>query len=200
MGSLPQNATKHQAPHLNRRGACSSRMDDGILPAPCGPVGLPGQRCLPGAGSAHATGIRRPLQPPVVVCSNQDTTINQKPRTLSGAGLMLQGSFTGGLTGALTSFPAVYGSVRLTTQTNGILMLGSGCFVPNLFRILFRTGLTRSVSDYAGATLSTCHSSLRLLVAKLPFSLIQRCTSQSGGQIYHIALLIVWPKWKHLPA
>lgn len=44
-------------------------------------------------------------------------------------------------------FLAVYCSVRLTTQKNGILMLGSGCFIPNLFRILFRTELTRSVSD-----------------------------------------------------
>ena len=67
------------------------RVDDGILPAPCGPVGLPGQRCLPGAGSAHATGIRRPLQPPVVVASNPATLIKKTPRTLSGTGLFLQG-------------------------------------------------------------------------------------------------------------
>lgn len=80
-------------------------VDDGILPAPCGPVGLPGQRCLPGAGSAHATGIRRPLQPPVVVCSNPDTLITNKPRTLSGTGLVRQGSFEGvELTGTLPSF------------------------------------------------------------------------------------------------
>ena len=27
---------------------------EGDLPAPCGPVGLPGQRCLPGAGSGRS--------------------------------------------------------------------------------------------------------------------------------------------------
>ena len=36
-----------------------------------------------------ATGIRRPLHPPGVVCSNPATLIKQKPRTLSGTGLML---------------------------------------------------------------------------------------------------------------
>ncbi len=55
------------------------------------PFGLPGQRGLPSAGSAHATGIRRPLQPPVVVDSNPDTLMTNKPRTLSGAGLVHQG-------------------------------------------------------------------------------------------------------------
>ena len=72
---------------------------------PLRPFRLPGQRCLPGAGSAHATGIRRPLQPPVVVDSNPTTLIKKKPRTLTGAGLFLQGSFKGGeLTGNLPSF------------------------------------------------------------------------------------------------
>ena len=47
-----------------------SHRASGILPAPCGPGGLPAGRCPGGAGSAHATGIRRPL--PLccgVVCS-----------------------------------------------------------------------------------------------------------------------------------
>ena len=65
---------------------------DPILPAPCGPDGLPAERCLGGAGSAHATGIRRPLQPAVVVASNPATRMHKKPRTLSGTGLFVQGS------------------------------------------------------------------------------------------------------------
>ena len=36
-----------------------------------------------------ATGIRRPLHPAGVVCSNPATLIKQKPRTLSGTGLLL---------------------------------------------------------------------------------------------------------------
>ena len=43
----------------------------GILPAPCGPDGLPAGRCPGGAGSARATGTRSPL--PLccgVACSN----------------------------------------------------------------------------------------------------------------------------------
>ncbi len=78
---------------------------EGDSTRPLRPFGLPGQRCLPGAGAAHATGIRRPLQPPVVVDSNPDTLMTNKPRTLSGAGLVHQGSFEGvELTGTLPLF------------------------------------------------------------------------------------------------
>jgi hypothetical protein len=50
---------------------------DPILPAPCDPDGLPAERCLGGAGASHATGIRRPLQPPVAVCSNPATLMHK---------------------------------------------------------------------------------------------------------------------------
>ena len=63
-------------------------------------------------------------QPPVVVDSNPATLMTNKPRTLSGTGLVHQGSFeVVELAGTLPSFLAVYRSVRLTTQTYGGLML-----------------------------------------------------------------------------
>ena len=65
------------------------RVDDGILPAPCGPLGFPGRGVCPAQGLVARFLAPSPLHPPGVVCSNPATLIKQKPRTLSGTGLML---------------------------------------------------------------------------------------------------------------
>ena len=82
-------------------------VDDGILPAPLAPAcaGYP-QGGVPVARGLVARLLApSPLHPPGVVDSNPDTPINQKPRTLSGTGLLVQGAFKGvELTGTLPSF------------------------------------------------------------------------------------------------
>ena len=71
------------------------RVDDGI--PPLGPrqslcsAKVPGGRCPAGSAGRTATGSPSPQQPPVVVVSNPDTLITNKPRTLSGTGLVRQG-------------------------------------------------------------------------------------------------------------
>ena len=57
--ALPEYNTRNPPPFVAEAGFPSRA--SGILPAPCGPVGLPAERRLGGARSAHATGIRRPL-------------------------------------------------------------------------------------------------------------------------------------------
>ena len=67
------------------------RVDDGILPAPCGPLVFPGRGVCPAQGLVARLLAPSPLHPAGVVCSNPATLIKKKPRTLSGAGLFLQG-------------------------------------------------------------------------------------------------------------
>jgi hypothetical protein len=67
------------------------RVDDGILPAPLAPAcaGYP-QGGVPVARGLVARLLApSPLHPPGVVDSNPDTQIKQKPRTLTGARLLL---------------------------------------------------------------------------------------------------------------
>ena len=60
---------------------------------------------------------------------------NQKPHTLAGTGLLVQGVFEGvEPTGTLPSFLAVYCSVQATTQTNRILILRS-CLIKHKMKI-----------------------------------------------------------------
>ena len=78
---------------------------------------VPAGRCPCGSAGWIATGNLPPQQPrAVAVASNPVTLINQKPRTLSGTGLLVQGSFEGGRTHRDSAI--IFGSLLLRSGYN----------------------------------------------------------------------------------
>ena len=85
------------------------RVDDGIPPLGPRPslcyAKVPGGRYRAGSAGRTATSNPPPQQPPLVVGSNPDTLMTNKPRTLSGTGLAHQGSsMVAELAGTLPSY------------------------------------------------------------------------------------------------